>query len=162
MTATKPPLALVCACKTGMQEGTPDRGAAIAPATGQAAIIEDNAKRMLAQGRDVFRDETFGSEDFFGGKLQLHRAIAGQKNGGVGGGVSPKTALSVGLKVDAERLPAPVAQGIKSGAVSLDDPAALEKEGRRDDAPVRLDDAQVQTIAERQQVRERVPRVFFE
>ena len=116
-------LALVCACKTGMQEGTPDRGAAIPPATGQAAIIEDNAKRMLAQGRDVFRDETFGSEDFFGGKLQLHRAIAGQKNGGVGGGVSPKTALSVGLKVDAERVPAPVAQGIKSGAVSLDDPA---------------------------------------
>jgi len=114
-------LALVCACKTG--EGTPDRSASSAPATGQAAIIEDNARRMLAQGRDVFRDETFGSEDFFGGKLQLHRAIAGQKNGGVGGGVSPKTALSVGLKVDAERVPAPVAQGIKSGAVSLDDPA---------------------------------------
>jgi hypothetical protein len=114
-------LALVCACKTG--EGTPDRSASSAPATGQAAMIEDNAKRMLAQGRDVFRDDTFGSEDFFGGRLQLHRAIAGQKNGGVGGGVSPKTALSVGLKVDAERVPAPVAQGIKSGAVSLDDPA---------------------------------------
>ena len=116
-------LAIACACKTGMQEGTPDRAAASAAATGQAAIIEDNAKRMLAQGRDVFRDETFGSEDFYGGKLQLHRAIAGQKNGGVGGGVSPKTALSVGLKVDAERVPAPVAAGIKNGTVSLDDPA---------------------------------------
>jgi len=33
--------------------------------------------------------------------LQLHTAIAGERNGGVGAGVSPKTALSVGLKVDA-------------------------------------------------------------
>src|SRR5207302_3972341 len=48
----------------------------------------------------------------------------GEKNGGVGGGVSPKTALSVGLKVDAERVPGPVAAGIKSGAVNLDDPAS--------------------------------------
>src|SRR5229473_778826 len=117
-------LALACACKTaGMQEGTQDRGTGSASASGQAAIVEENARQMLAQGREVFRDDTFGSEDFFGGSLGLHRAIAGQKNGGVGGGVSPKTALSVGLKVDAERMPAPVASGIKSGAVSLDDPA---------------------------------------
>src|SRR5216684_4295257 len=117
-------LALACACKTaGMQEGTQDRGTGSASASGQAAIVEENARQMLAQGREVFRDDTFGSEDFFGGSLGLHRAIAGQKNGGVGGGVSPKTALSVGLKVDAERVPAPVASGIKSGAVSLDDPA---------------------------------------
>jgi hypothetical protein len=56
---------------------------------------------MVAQGRDIFRDDTFGSEDFFGAALKLNQAIAGQKNGGVGGGVSSKTALSVGLKVDA-------------------------------------------------------------
>jgi hypothetical protein len=47
----------------------------------------------------------FGSEAFWGDALQLHKAIAGEKNGGVGPGVSPKTALSVGLKVDAEALP---------------------------------------------------------
>jgi hypothetical protein len=116
---------MVCACKTaGMQDAAPERGEASATAaSGQASLIDDNAKRMVAQGRAIFRDDTFGSEDFFGGELQLHRAIAGQKNGGLGGGVSPKTALSVGLKVDAERVPAPVAAGIKSGAVSLDDPA---------------------------------------
>ncbi len=117
-------LAIACACKTaGMQDATQDRGAGGASASGQASIIDENARGMLAQGREIFRDDTFGSEDFFGGALQLHRAIAGQKNGGLGDGVSPKTALSVGLKVDAERVPAPVAAGIKSGAVSLDDPA---------------------------------------
>jgi len=117
-------LGIVCACKTaGMQDAPQDRGEGSTSAGGQASMIDENAKRMVAQGRAIFRDDTFGSEDFFGGALQLHRAIAGQKNGGLGDGVSPKTALSVGLKVDAERVPAPVAAGIKSGAVSLDDPA---------------------------------------
>ena len=64
-----------------------------------------------------------GSESFWGDALQLHRAIAGEKNGGVGGGVSPKTALSVGLKVDAEALPAELVAQIKAGKVDLDDPA---------------------------------------
>jgi hypothetical protein len=50
------------------------------------------------EGRDA-------SEAFWGDTLQLHRAIAGEKNGGVGAGVSPKTALSVGLKVGADALP---------------------------------------------------------
>src|SRR4051812_48058785 len=117
-------LGILGACKTGTQETAPDRGEGSAPAGGQASMIDENAKRLVAQGRAIFRDDTFGSEDFYGGALQLHRAIAGQKNGGVGGGVSPKTALSVGLKVDAERVPGPVAAGIKSGAVNLDDPAS--------------------------------------
>ncbi len=37
--------------------------------------------------------------------------------------VSPKTALSVGLKVDADAIPADVAAAIKAGQVNLDDPA---------------------------------------
>ncbi len=37
--------------------------------------------------------------------------------------VSPKTALSVGLKVDADAIPADVAAAIKAGKVNLDDPA---------------------------------------
>ena len=53
----------------------------------------------------------------------LHKAIAGAKNGGVGPGVSPKTALSVGLKVDADALPAALKGQIKAGKVDLDDPA---------------------------------------
>ena len=105
-------LAVVCACKTaGMQETSKGPGEG-GTQQGQAALIEDNARRMIAEGRAIFRDDTFGSEDFFGGALKLHQAIAGEKNGGVGGGVSPKTALSVGLKVDAERVSGPVAAGI--------------------------------------------------
>jgi len=85
--------------------------------------IQANARRMLDEGRQIFRFDTFGSEDFWGGKLRLHEAIAGAKNGGVGGGVSPKTALSLGLKVDAEAIPAALAAQIKAGKVDLDDPA---------------------------------------
>jgi cytochrome c5 len=51
------------------------------------------------------------------------KAIAGAANGGVGPGVSPKTALAVGLKVDVNSLPLAVRNGIKSGAVNLNDPA---------------------------------------
>jgi hypothetical protein len=83
----------------------------------------DNTQRMIEEGRHTFRSDTFGSEAFWGDTLQLHRAIAGEKHGGVGGGVSPKTALAVGLKVDSEALPASLVDQIKKGAVNLDDPA---------------------------------------
>jgi hypothetical protein len=86
-------------------------------------LINQYAQRMIDQGRQIFRTDTFGSEAFWGDALQLHKAIAGEKNGGVGGGVSPKTALSVGLKVDADVLPAALKQQIKDGKVDLDDPA---------------------------------------
>ena len=82
-----------------------------------------HAQRTIEEGRKIFRFDTFGSEAFWGDALQLHRAIAGEKNGGVGGGVSPKTALAVGLKVDTEALPAPLVAQIKAGKVDLDDPA---------------------------------------
>jgi hypothetical protein len=85
--------------------------------------IEANAERMMGDGRQIFRFDTFGSEAFFGDALQLHRAIAGAANGGVGGGVSPKTALAVGLKVDVDALPAALVAQIKAGKVNLDDPA---------------------------------------
>jgi hypothetical protein len=81
------------------------------------------AQRMLEDGRRIFRFDTFGSEAFWGDALQLHKAIAGEKNGGTGGGVSPKTALSVGLKVDTEALPAALVAQIKAGKVDLGDPA---------------------------------------
>jgi len=87
------------------------------------ATIDQHAKTQIDQGRKIFRYDTFGSEAFWGDALQLHRAIAGEKNGGVGPGVSPKTALSVGLKVDADALPAQLKAQIKAGKVDLDDPA---------------------------------------
>ncbi|HTK83158.1 MAG TPA: hypothetical protein VL633_12795 [Bacteroidota bacterium] len=86
-------------------------------------MITAHAQRMLEEGRRIFRFDTFGSEAFWGDALQLHKAIAGEKNGGVGGGVSPKTALSVGLKVDVEALPRNLQDQLKAGKVDLDDPA---------------------------------------
>jgi len=85
--------------------------------------IKAHAERMLEEGRNIFRFDTYGSEAFFGDALQLHRAIAGAANGGVGPGVSPKTALAVGLKVDVDALPAPLVAQLKAGKVNLDDPA---------------------------------------
>jgi hypothetical protein len=87
------------------------------------AEIARHAHTMLEEGKKTFRYETFGSEAFWGDALQLHKAIAGEKNGGIGPGVSPKTALSVGLKVDADALPDALKQQIKAGKVNLDDPA---------------------------------------
>ena len=59
--------------------------------------INSNAKQLVADGRQIFRFDTFGDEDFWGGTLQLHKAIEGAKLGGVGPGVSPATAAAVGL-----------------------------------------------------------------
>lgn len=86
-------------------------------------VIQSNSNQMLTEGQKIFRFDTFGSEKFWGDKLRLHEAILGAKNGGVGVGVSPKTALSVGLKVDVEALPAAVVDGLKKGKVDLGDPA---------------------------------------
>ena len=86
-------------------------------------VINHHAQQMMDNGRHTFRYDTFGSEAFWGDALQLHKAIAGEKNGGAGGGVSPKTALSVGLKVDADALPDSLKQQLKEGKVNLDDPA---------------------------------------
>jgi len=84
---------------------------------------ETNAQRMLDEGKQTFRFDTFGDEAFWSGALQLHRALAGENFGGVGPGVSPKTALAVGLKVDSDALPAALISDLKHGRVNLDDPA---------------------------------------
>ena len=65
------------------------------PATTMDTATSDNARQMLDEGRRVFRYETFGDEAYWGETLKLHRAIAGAKLGGVGPGVSPKTAFHV-------------------------------------------------------------------
>ena len=77
----------------------------------------------VKEGKEIFRFDTFGDEEFWTGLLHLDKAIAGQNNGGFGPGVSPETALSVGLKVDASAIPANVVAQIKSGSLKLDDPA---------------------------------------
>lgn len=84
----------------------------------------EQAKRYLKEGRETFRFDTFGSEDFWGGKLKLHEAIAGEKLGGVGPGLSPAKALELGLKVDVNAIPKNVAEALNRGEVDLTDPAS--------------------------------------
>ena len=87
------------------------------------ADTDANAQQMLSEGKQTFRFDTFGDEAFWSDALQLHRAIAGAKFGGVGPGVSPVTALAVGLKVDSEALPSSLVSQLKRGRVNLEDPA---------------------------------------
>lgn len=70
---------------------------------------------LIAQGRQIFRFDTFGDEIFWTDTLRMNEVISAA--------VDPLTALSVGLKVDMEALPATVVQGIQSGDISLTSPA---------------------------------------
>jgi len=87
------------------------------------AQIVANANEFLEDGRETFRFDTFGDEVFWGDALQLHQAIKGANLGGVGPGISPSTALSLGLKVDVDALPQPLINKLKQGKVNLNDPA---------------------------------------
>ena len=69
---------------------------------------------LVQEGQQIFRYDTFGDETFWTDVLQMNKVIET--------GVSPKTALAVGLKVDANALPAAVVAGIQDGSISLDDP----------------------------------------
>ena len=80
-----------------------------------AAATNDRSPETLAEGKRVFRFETFGDEQFWTDTARMHEVV--RKS------VSPATALKVGLKVDAEAIPAEVAAAIKAGQVDLNDPA---------------------------------------
>jgi mono/diheme cytochrome c family protein len=69
---------------------------------------------LAAQGKDIFRADTFGDETFWTDMLMMNQAI--QAN------VDPTTALAVGLKVDADALPAEVVTGVMNNSISLTDP----------------------------------------
>jgi len=87
-------------------------------------VIRANAAQTVDAGKQTFRFDTFGDEAFWGDTLKLHQTIEGSKFvGGVGAGVSPKTALSVGLKVDVDALPGDLVAQLKNGTLNLDDPA---------------------------------------
>lgn len=85
--------------------------------------ITRNVHDLFEEGRQAFRFDTFGDEAFWGDTLKLHQAIEGAALGGVGAGISPKTALQLGLKVDVDALDERTVQELKHGRVNLDDPA---------------------------------------
>jgi mono/diheme cytochrome c family protein len=70
---------------------------------------------LVAEGKQIFRFDTFGDEAQWTDKLRMHEVISST--------VSPVAALAVGLKVDSEALPALVVQGISDGSVDLASPA---------------------------------------
>lgn len=85
---------------------------------------QEPAKTLQIQnGMRTFRFDTFGDEAWWGDTLRLHEAIEGARRGGTGPGISPATALSLGLKVDLDALPPSLVQQLKKGKVDLNDPA---------------------------------------
>lgn len=85
--------------------------------------IETLDPQLIEEGKEIFRYDTFGDEAFWSGVLHIDKAILGEENGGYGPGVSPNTALAVGLKVDAQALPDNLVAAINAGEVDLDNPA---------------------------------------
>lgn len=69
----------------------------------------------LAAGKEIFRHDTFGDETYWTDTLRLHEVIST--------GVSPATALAVGLKVDVDALPLALQQAIAANQVDLTSPA---------------------------------------
>ena len=81
----------------------------------QAASEPPPDPALAAQGKEIFRFDTFGDETQRTDRLRMHEVIAAA--------VDPTTALSVGLKVDAEARPPAVVRGIQDGSISLTSPA---------------------------------------
>jgi mono/diheme cytochrome c family protein len=70
---------------------------------------------VLDRGREIFRFDTFGDEQFWTDTLRMHEVIQQA--------VTPSVALSVGLRVDADALPQEVKDAIAAGAVDLNSTA---------------------------------------
>jgi cytochrome c5 len=83
-------------------------GAADRPAPPVDPVVS-HARKMIDEGRRTFRYDTFGDQVFWSRTLGLHEALKT---------VSPRTALTVGLKVDSEAVPPRLLR-----TADLDDPA---------------------------------------
>jgi hypothetical protein len=71
--------------------------------------------QLVAEGKQVFRYDTFGDETQWTDTLRMHEVIRSA--------VGPVTALSVGLKVDADALPPETVRAIREGTIDLESPA---------------------------------------
>ena len=109
--------AFIPACGGGFDGNalTPTAAAPQAPASGSGNDAAAAQAALVAQGRQIFRFDTFGDETQWTDTLRINEAIEQA--------VSPNTALAVGLKVDAEAIPPELASAIQAGQVNLDDPA---------------------------------------
>ena len=80
-----------------------------------APPVEQLDSSSVAAGRDIFRWDTFGDEKYWTDTLRMHEVIQAA--------VSPATALSVGIRVDVDSLPAAVRTALAAGQVDLNSPA---------------------------------------
>ncbi len=116
MNVTEPP-----GFRTSLLIGTIGGAVALAAACGGSSDDSNTAQQdaqqaaLVEQGKQIFRFDTFGDERQWTDTLKMHEVISAA--------VDPTTALSVGLKVDAEALPQSVVDGIKNGSVDLKSPA---------------------------------------
>ena len=69
-------------------------------------------------GQEIFRYDTFGDEQLWTDVLGLHEAVQS---------ISPLTALSVGLKVDADALLPPIVRALEDGQLNVNDPAVTRR-----------------------------------
>lgn len=117
----RPPLCVVSLAT--IQFACTDQHSATAPSSNAVsrtqALLAGPPLNVPAAGRYIFRHWTFGDEPFWTDALHLNEVVEAA--------VSPATALSVGLKVDAERLP----PGFLAGA-DLTSPATTVELLRRD------------------------------
>jgi mono/diheme cytochrome c family protein len=81
----------------------------------ESAAPANASVQARSDGQQIFRHETFGNEKFWTDTARMHEVVQSA--------VSPNTALRVGLKVDADAIPAAVGQAIKAGQVDLNSPA---------------------------------------
>jgi hypothetical protein len=88
--------------------------ALVAACGGSPGVSQAEQAAVVAQGKETFRFDTFGDETKWTDALRLHEVIRTA--------VDPTTALSVGLKVDSQALPAAVVAGIQNGTVDLKSP----------------------------------------
>jgi hypothetical protein len=70
--------------------------------------------KLVAQGKQIFRFDTFGDEQLWTDTLEMHEVIETS--------VDPLTAFSVGLKVDVDALPPDLQQALLDDMVDLTDP----------------------------------------
>ena len=94
----------------------PDGSRAVDPAVDHALAAQGPQNpALVAEGKTIFRFDTFGDETFWTDTLRMHEVIRTS--------VSPNLALQVGLKVDADALPSSVKAGIQNKTIDLDAPA---------------------------------------
>jgi hypothetical protein len=79
-----------------------------------ASAVSPGQSQSGSDGRSIFRFDTFDDEQLWTDTLRMQDAISN---------VSPRTALSVGLKVDSDALPPELINALRAGQVNLDDPA---------------------------------------